>query len=762
MSSRIRCESFLTRHIREVRDGTHEGMTRGIRPTKRGSRDTKSLVTDPAAQITHFREASEQPSTERGMSEEASVPALKGLENEYEISGELRGTDAARYYIGRKRDDHAAEVAIMVFANGKDAENNATSHFASDAQILERNGHPSIPRVLGGKWLDHAGFALITERVVGETLEERLERGEKFTNPALAMMLQEINSILDWAREAGVVHRGVTPDTIFFERGSNRMRVAFVPTPVPMSGLPDAASDARTLGALAWSVLTGKPYDRVEMRSLGDVCPNLATRVIESTDRMLRSKDHAEAPDAATYIGILAAGDVMKQAEVELAAQKEEYDEQHAAALKACEVQRQQVEQHAQEQLAMLAGEKEDFKRQMSEERAAMDAERAQMQTLLAERKDRLGAVRAELDQQRIELERRLAELEQYRAEVEKVRDDALAAREEAKAAVAKAAEAAAAHNAAVKAAAASAASAAVAASTLKSPSGSSKKNAGAKAEKEIPVPAELADMPAPMKAAPIVIPELEPLKAPKLAKPPKAPKWGKMAAVDLEHTDEENITPPGKPRWMLPAGVATLVLILIAAVYAAMHRTRETPDTIRLGKSTVVPTAPRMDTGIMLRGGFLSQSAGGEVGARFNNSPAMTPADSAAAAAAAAAPGTAVVSADSAARTDSIAAARARRAAREAAAREDSYREERRRARQAEIDSLNSPSSTWNRNPRPQPAEPTQPPTSYTAPPPTGPVPSGPRSDTVYRRGGLIRPDGSAIRPDSSVRPDTAASRHQ
>ena len=105
------------------------------------------------------------------MSEQAAMPALKGLENEYEIRGELRGTDAARYYIARTRDDHAAEVAIMVFANGKNAENNALSHFASDAQILERNGHPAIPRVLGGKWLDHDGFALITERVIGETLE---------------------------------------------------------------------------------------------------------------------------------------------------------------------------------------------------------------------------------------------------------------------------------------------------------------------------------------------------------------------------------------------------------------------------------------------------------------------------------------------------------------------------------------------------------------------------------------------------------------
>jgi hypothetical protein len=719
------------------------------------------------------------------MSEQASMPALRGLENEYEIRGELRGTDAARYYIARKKDDHAAEVAIMVFHDGKGAENNALSHFAADAQLLERSGHPAIPRVLGGQWLDHGGFALITERIVGETLEERIERGEKFSNPHIAMLLQEVSALLDWAREAGVVHRGVTPDTIFFERGSNRMHIAFVPTPIPLSGLPDACADARTLGALAWAILTGKPYDRTDGRSLGDVCPNLASRVIEATDRMLRCKDHAEAPDVATFLGTLAAGDVLKQAEVELAAQKEEYDEQHAAALHACEVQRQEIEQHAQEQLAMLAGEREEFQRQMAEERAAIEAERTQMQALLAERKDRLGAVRAELDQQRIELERRLAELEQYRAEIEKVRDEALTAREEAKAAMARAAEAAAAHNAAVKAAAAGAATAAAAsASTVVS---GKRKNSP---EKDVTARAELADMPAAMQATPVAVPEIEPLKAPKLAKPPKPPKWNKMAPVDLERTDEENIEAPGKPRWMLPAGIATLVIILVAVVYAAMHRTPEVPETIRLGKSTVVPTAPTVDSGFMPRGGFLTQSAGGALGSRFSGSPAITPADSAAAAAAAvpatALPATAGAKSDSVARADSVAAARARRAGRDETTRQETTRQEierqrevwrRRPVTQADIDSLNSPSSTWNRNPRPQPTPSvpsTQPPPAVTTmpipPTTTAPIPpvSGftgtvPRVDTVYRRGGLIRPDGSIAapggRPDS-VRPDTTRRR--
>lgn len=583
------------------------------------------------------------------MSEQkASGVDLHALENDYEIQGELRGTESARYYIGRTKQDPPAEVAIIVVRAPGSGQSNALTHLGSDVQILADRPHPSLVQVIGGHWLGNDAYAIVTERVIGETLSELLERGEKFGNARAAMLLQEISGALDWAREHGVVHRGVTPDSLTIERDTNRIHVAFTPTPIPITGVPDASGDARTLGLLAWALLTGAPAAEGETRSLGEVCPNLATRVVESTDKMIRSKDHRDAPDIPSFIGVVAAGDALKQAEVELSAQKEEYDEQHRAALQACEVQRQEVEQHASEQASMLAGEREEFERKIAEERAAIEAERVTFETMMAERKDRFAAVRAELDEQRVELERRLAELESYRTDVEKLRDEAIAAREEAHAAAKTAAAKAEEFNAATAAAnaAANAANAAHAADVANAPA-------------HAPV--------APLPIVP-VMDVLEPHPRPELAKPPKAPKWSKIDKVDLDSTDITEL-PQGRPRWMIPAGVATLVLILVAVIIGVTHRTPSPEAAVKVGSTTIRPTVTPPPRGTVPAGGFLSQSAGGALASKFVGSPLVNGAT-----APATPPGSVVpLPADTThvrtqAEQDSIAAAAAARAKRAAA----------------------------------------------------------------------------------------------
>jgi hypothetical protein len=694
------------------------------------------------------------------MSEVRSAPDLRGLENQYEIHGELRGNGSARQYIGKTRDDRSAEVAIVVSNKAEGGETSDLAHFAADSQILTGPGHPAVVRVLESRWMGSDSVAVVTERVVGESLAELLERGERFPNARIARILEDVTAALDWAREAGVVHRGVTPDTLTFERGTGRVRVTFVPTRVPMTGTPDEATDARTIGKLAWAFLTGKPYSPTETRSLAEVCPNLATRVVEATDKIIRSKDHADRPDVDTYLSVLAAGDVLKQAEVELLAQKEEYDEIHRQQLQQCELQRQEVEQHATEQASILAGEREEFQRQMADMRAQLEAERAQFEAMMAERKERFAAVRAELDQQRAEMERRVAELDKYRADVEKVRDEALAAREEAKVAredakvaANKAAEAAAAHAAAVRAANEAIAKAAQEAATRAAvtPANGLATPEAAASLAAIPTAEQIEEM----IDVPVDIPVVEPFVAPKLAKPPKPPKWDKIDPVDLEHTDEDAIVVGNaRPRWMIPTGVATLALVLAGAVYSISHHDeRQAAGTVAVGKTAVPPTTTAPQGGYVPRGGFLTQAAGGSPasGAFAPNAAGATPPGGIApdSTTAAMTPGTTAGVVDSAsqapvltqAQLDSVAevrAARARRAAREAAAREAAAREaeaQRQAQREAEqrrlqaiTDSLNSPSSTWNTRPIPRP-------------------------DTLVRRDSIIRPDSLRPRPDTLVR---------
>jgi hypothetical protein len=712
------------------------------------------------------------------MSEGRKTADLRALDERYEVRGELRGAGAVRTYIGRMKDS-SAEVAIMVTQAPGD--NNELSHLASDARMLTSLSHPGLIRVLDGCWLGTTGFAVVSERLRGESLAERLERGERFASPRIAAILQDVKAVLDWAREKGIVHRNVTPDTLIFEQGSDRVRVSLAPWPIAMSGVPDIAGDARTIGKLAWAMYTGQPYGEGEhIESLGTLCPNLATRAVDGVNKMVSAEDHADTPDIATFIATVAAADVLKQAEVEIAAMKEEYDEQHAAALHACEVQRQETEQHAAEQVALLAGEREEFERSISDERAAIEAERTQMATeraeferLMKERKDKLAAVRAELDQERASLEKRLSELEAYRTEVERIRKEALAASAAATAAQAAAAkEAAAARDSAAREAAKQAAKQGAAREA-------SAKQAGVK-EAVVKQPVARQPIAKQKETKPAVAPEPVPLvTVPEVPPPPPHLKkkqktdWDKFDAIDQDESDLVPATGDGgRPRWLVPAGVATLLIIVVAAVYGLMHRLPSPANAIKLGQSTVVPTAPAVTTSPIVtpRGGFLTQSAGGTVSPRLN-AQQFTVADSSAHAGAggvvdsAQGPATSAAANTSNNSNASDQAAAARRAAardsaaRVAAARDAAAREAARRQREAEQDYTN-PTPRVVPQPRPdtntQPASPQPRPDTVVYRPPTpAPQPQEVPRDT----GARPRPDTTRVRPDTTrPRPDTTS----
>src|SRR3954470_15339025 len=98
------------------------------------------------------------------MNEKQSAPHLGALDERYEILGELRGDGNARRFIARRRAD-GFDVMIDVASADHGGENNALSHFASDAQILGRATHPLVPHVIEGRWIGRDAFAVVRERV---------------------------------------------------------------------------------------------------------------------------------------------------------------------------------------------------------------------------------------------------------------------------------------------------------------------------------------------------------------------------------------------------------------------------------------------------------------------------------------------------------------------------------------------------------------------------------------------------------------------
>lgn len=537
----------------------------------------------------------------REMADANSAPDFRPLENDYRIVGELHNAKSARRFVGTRIGDGAA-VMISVVAPPVTADNNELSHFAADAKLLASLRHPSLLSVLDGRWLGDR-FAVVTERTSGTTLQDELDRGAELRNPRIAMVLQNIWSGLEAARELGVVHRWVTPDSVYFEPNTKGVKVALLPTPIPVTGVPGAAADARTIGTLAWAMLTGTLFDAARPDAkLIDLAPNLAGRVVDAVEQMVHYRDRDPAPDVPTALGIIAAGDVLKQGEIEIQAMKEEYDERHRAELEKCENHRMEVEQYAAEQASLITDERATLERLATEQTAALAAERVEFDKLMKARENRIVGLRVDLERQA-----------------------ARAAR-----------------------------------------------------------------------------------------------------GLDVEGFAAMDKGPPTKQssRALVPTAIGGVVLALIAAGVIMYERSPRAPASgrISVGGTTVVPTLPSVDTSRLKRGGFLSQSVGGNVGPSRSGPPLATSRDSSAA----------IVSSDSAA-ADSA-------------------------ARRAVANSGSGETIPQRPRSRPRPSEPANDVNGMI--PRSSPVESMPQRPTdTLRRDTAARADTSYIR-DSTIPRDTAMRR--
>jgi hypothetical protein len=364
------------------------------------------------------------------------TPELGAFADEYNIVGGLRSQAATQRYLARRRSD-GQDVVITVARVLADDDNNSLAHLATDAQLLRTLSHPNIAKIIEGRWISADTFATVTERFHGDTVQELLDRGRHLPNTRIAILLEDVHAALGWAREQGVIHRGVNPDEMVFERGTNRLIITLTRMPIPINGVPDATSDARSIGRLAWTLLSGKMWSLETEQRLCDFVPNLAKKVSDDTMMMSRLKDGAPTPDVMAYIGVVAAGDVLKRAEIDLIALKDEVTEWRDTEYRRFERRKRELEEKARADAAALAKEREEFRTFESDERAAIAAERAELESNIARRQKRLTEVRDELEGQRKLLEQRLTELEAHRVEVEQLHQEALEASRAAAASIA-------------------------------------------------------------------------------------------------------------------------------------------------------------------------------------------------------------------------------------------------------------------------------------------------------------------------------------
>jgi len=318
--------------------------------------------------------------------QEQSPVDLQSLTDRYELIAELRTGDATQMWIGKRRDD-GSDVLIVVSRTPEGDEKNALTLLAADAHLLATLPHRNLVPIIDVRWIGTDALAVISARVADPTLDELIARGEEFSSPRIAAILQEVYGLLEWARSQKVVHRALGPSNIFLEPGTDRVRAIFAIRPITVFGAPDA--DAKTIATLAWMMFAKQRAVPAESPPLSELCPFLSERVANETDALLRAPA-GEMPAVEEFIALVAMGDALKAAKKETVRVRTALLEEQRLAKEQFDLERKELEQKAADQERRNTEQREDFERLIANEREELAKQRAELERAVAEEREQL------------------------------------------------------------------------------------------------------------------------------------------------------------------------------------------------------------------------------------------------------------------------------------------------------------------------------------------------------------------------------------
>jgi eukaryotic-like serine/threonine-protein kinase len=161
------------------------------------------------------------------------------------------------------------------------ADSRHVERFLREVRVAGSIDSPHVVRVLAASNTGDPMPYLAMEKLTGETLSRMLRDGRSLTGPPLLALVEQICSVLELARAAGITHRDVKPQNLFLtsdsvwkvldfgvallaESSGTLTRGAAIGTPAYMApeqatGSPvDHRADVYALGAVLYRCVTGR------------------------------------------------------------------------------------------------------------------------------------------------------------------------------------------------------------------------------------------------------------------------------------------------------------------------------------------------------------------------------------------------------------------------------------------------------------------------------------------------------------------------
>jgi uncharacterized protein YecT (DUF1311 family) len=174
--------------------------------------------------------------------------------------------------------------------------------FAEDAKMLAVIRHRSVVPVIEGRRLADGSFAIVRARVRGQTLEQLVANVGAMPVARVASTLEQVHSAIEWARQNHISNRHVSADAIVFQQGSGRVLLELEPS---SKATGDACDDARTIGRLAYEMLSGHREGDPAAKPLAEARPDLSPRIVKETESLMQCDTNRGARDAIALITLL-------------------------------------------------------------------------------------------------------------------------------------------------------------------------------------------------------------------------------------------------------------------------------------------------------------------------------------------------------------------------------------------------------------------------------------------------------------------------